>query len=125
MPDRQRVTAVHMPDEYARFAWCVPYAHLQLLQCARWKASWVQLDAINDRFSEAREEISIAQDDAETTYFNESHAEAKKVRICCGCTLPHSSPQNGCTYSCPFHGGSQCTASTPRSCAEVVSAVVM
>lgn len=27
----------------------------------------MQLDAINDRFSEAREEISIAHDDAETT----------------------------------------------------------
>ena len=39
----------------------------------------LQIDAINDRFTEAREEISIAQDDAETTYFDESHAEAQKV----------------------------------------------
>lgn len=28
----------------------------------------MQLTAINDRFAEAREEISIANDDAETTY---------------------------------------------------------
>jgi hypothetical protein len=37
------------------------------------------MDAINDRFTEAREEISIAHDDAETTYFDEAYQEAKQA----------------------------------------------
>ena len=39
----------------------------------------MQIDAINDRFVEARDEIETARDDAETTYFNESYTEAYKV----------------------------------------------
>ena len=36
-----------------------------------------QIDELNDRFVEARDEIEYAQEDAETTYFNESHKLAK------------------------------------------------
>ncbi|KAF6251863.1 hypothetical protein COO60DRAFT_1274683 [Scenedesmus sp. NREL 46B-D3] len=38
-----------------------------------------QVDAINEKFVEAREEIDIAREDAETVYFNESAAEARKA----------------------------------------------
>lgn len=36
-----------------------------------------QIDELNDKFVEARDEIEYAQEDAETTYFNESHKLAK------------------------------------------------
>lgn len=36
-----------------------------------------QIDELNDKFVEAREEIEYAQEDAETTYFNESHKLAR------------------------------------------------
>ena len=39
----------------------------------------LQIDTINDKFVEAREEIETARDDAETTYFNESYTEAQKL----------------------------------------------
>lgn len=34
---------------------------------------------INDMFVEARDEIAYAQEDAETTYFNESYEDAKEL----------------------------------------------
>ena len=37
----------------------------------------MQIDELNDKFVEARDEIEFAQEDAETTYFNESHNTAK------------------------------------------------
>ena len=37
----------------------------------------MQIDDINDRFVEARLEIESAQDDAGTTYFNDSYLEAQ------------------------------------------------
>lgn len=36
-----------------------------------------QIDEVNDLFTEARELIEDAQDEAETVYFNEAHQEAK------------------------------------------------
>ncbi len=38
----------------------------------------VQIDELNDKFVEARDEIEYAQEDAETTYFNESHKLARE-----------------------------------------------
>ena len=38
-----------------------------------------KLDAINDKFVEARDEIAYAQEDAGTTYFNESYDDAKAL----------------------------------------------
>mmetsp|Transcript_32130 Transcript_32130/g.91137 ORF Transcript_32130/g.91137 Transcript_32130/m.91137 type:complete len:173 (+) Transcript_32130:148-666(+) len=38
-----------------------------------------RIDELNDKFVEARDEIELAQDDAETVYFNESVETAKKV----------------------------------------------
>ena len=37
----------------------------------------MQIDILNDKFVEARDEIEYAEEDAETTYFNESHKAAK------------------------------------------------
>lgn len=37
-----------------------------------------QIDELNDKFVEARDEIEYAQEDAETTYFNESHNLARE-----------------------------------------------
>ena len=37
----------------------------------------LQIDKLNDKFVEARDEIEFAEEDAETTYFNESHKLAK------------------------------------------------
>lgn len=37
-----------------------------------------QIDELNDAFVQARDEIEFAQEDAETTYFNESHQLAKE-----------------------------------------------
>lgn len=37
----------------------------------------MQVDTLNDLFVTARDEIEYAQEDAETTYFNESHKVAK------------------------------------------------
>jgi len=36
-----------------------------------------QIDQLNEKFVEARDEIEYAQEDAETTYFNESHKLAR------------------------------------------------
>lgn len=36
-----------------------------------------EIDAINDKFVEARDEIEYAQEDAETVYFNDSAQQAK------------------------------------------------
>lgn len=36
-----------------------------------------QVDALNEKFAEARDEIEYAQEDAETTYFNESAETAR------------------------------------------------
>ena len=41
--------------------------------------SCVQIDAINDKFVEARDEIDYAKEDAETTYFDESYAAAQQA----------------------------------------------
>lgn len=38
-----------------------------------------EIDAINDLFVEARDEIDYAKEDAETVYFNESAANAKQA----------------------------------------------
>ena len=38
-----------------------------------------QIDAINDAFAAARDEIEYAAEDAETVHFNESFADAKKL----------------------------------------------
>eukprot|EP00854_Cymbomonas_tetramitiformis_P013692 gene13692-16180_t len=38
-----------------------------------------QIDAINDKFAEARDEIEMATEDAETVYFNESAETAREV----------------------------------------------
>ncbi|KAL3152544.1 hypothetical protein ABBQ32_001572 [Trebouxia sp. C0010 RCD-2024] len=38
-----------------------------------------QIDELNDKFVEARDEIEYAQEDAETTYFNDSHKVAKEA----------------------------------------------
>ncbi|KAJ9526282.1 hypothetical protein QJQ45_009797 [Haematococcus lacustris] len=43
----------------------------------------VQVEAINALFSEAREEIEYAKEEAETVYFNESVAEARRVTEAC------------------------------------------
>ncbi|WIA18724.1 hypothetical protein OEZ85_003417 [Tetradesmus obliquus] len=41
-------------------------------------ASWEsEVDTINEKFAEAREEIEFAREDAETVYFNESAEEAR------------------------------------------------
>ncbi|CAG9460705.1 unnamed protein product [Pedinophyceae sp. YPF-701] len=37
------------------------------------------IDEINDKFVEARDEIEFAQEDAETTYFNESCEAAREI----------------------------------------------
>ena len=47
--------------------------HASSVQCK----IWLQIDDLNDKFVEARDEIEYAQEDAETTYFNESHKLAK------------------------------------------------
>ncbi|GAB4817217.1 hypothetical protein N2152v2_004263 [Parachlorella kessleri] len=39
----------------------------------------LQLQAINDKFVEARDEIDYAMEDAETVYFNESANDAKEL----------------------------------------------
>ena len=39
----------------------------------------MQVDTLNDLFVAARDEIEYAQEDAETTYFNESHKVAKEA----------------------------------------------
>lgn len=39
----------------------------------------MQIDEVNDLFSEARDIIEDARDDAETVYFNDAHAEAKEA----------------------------------------------
>ena len=36
-----------------------------------------QVDAINDKFAEARDEIDYANEDAESTYFDESYKSAE------------------------------------------------
>ncbi len=41
------------------------------------------MEDINQLFAAARDEIEMAHEDAETTYFNESVAEAKKVVTAC------------------------------------------
>eukprot|EP01026_Neomeris_dumetosa_P072657 TRINITY_DN74055_c0_g1_i3.p2 TRINITY_DN74055_c0_g1~~TRINITY_DN74055_c0_g1_i3.p2 ORF type:complete len:133 (-),score=22.91 TRINITY_DN74055_c0_g1_i3:227-583(-) len=38
-----------------------------------------EIDGLNDKFAEARDEIELAKEDAETVYFNESHKTAKEV----------------------------------------------
>ncbi|KAK3271954.1 hypothetical protein CYMTET_19725 [Cymbomonas tetramitiformis] len=38
-----------------------------------------EIDAINDKFAEARDEIEMATEDAETVYFNESAETAREV----------------------------------------------
>ena len=38
-----------------------------------------QIDAINDKFAEARDEIDYANEDAESTYFDESYKAAETV----------------------------------------------
>eukprot|EP01025_Chloroclados_australasicus_P014572 TRINITY_DN16846_c0_g1_i1.p2 TRINITY_DN16846_c0_g1~~TRINITY_DN16846_c0_g1_i1.p2 ORF type:complete len:129 (-),score=12.67 TRINITY_DN16846_c0_g1_i1:379-765(-) len=38
-----------------------------------------EIDDLNDKFATAREEIELAKEDAETVYFNESHATAKQI----------------------------------------------
>lgn len=38
-----------------------------------------QVDAINEKFTEAREEIEFAREDAETVYFNDSADVARKA----------------------------------------------
>eukprot|EP01023_Acetabularia_acetabulum_P031054 TRINITY_DN2923_c1_g1_i1.p1 TRINITY_DN2923_c1_g1~~TRINITY_DN2923_c1_g1_i1.p1 ORF type:complete len:130 (-),score=21.65 TRINITY_DN2923_c1_g1_i1:413-802(-) len=38
-----------------------------------------EIDDVNDKFVTARDEIELAKEDAETVYFNESHATAKEV----------------------------------------------
>lgn len=38
-----------------------------------------QLEEINEKFAEARDEIEYANEDAETTYFDESASQARKV----------------------------------------------
>eukprot|EP00879_Flechtneria_rotunda_P010502 GHRR01010978.1.p1 GENE.GHRR01010978.1~~GHRR01010978.1.p1 ORF type:complete len:139 (+),score=35.66 GHRR01010978.1:253-669(+) len=38
-----------------------------------------EVDIINQKFAEAREEIEFAREDAETVYFNESTAEARQA----------------------------------------------
>eukprot|EP01024_Parvocaulis_polyphysoides_P025403 TRINITY_DN23184_c0_g3_i1.p3 TRINITY_DN23184_c0_g3~~TRINITY_DN23184_c0_g3_i1.p3 ORF type:complete len:130 (-),score=16.77 TRINITY_DN23184_c0_g3_i1:404-793(-) len=38
-----------------------------------------EIDDLNDKFATARDEIELAKEDAETVYFNESHATAKQV----------------------------------------------
>ena len=52
----------------------------------------LQMDAINDKFAEARDEIDYANEDAESTYFDESYKSAQaatdEVRRCQGaCSL--------------------------------------
>uniref|UniRef100_A0A383VKZ9 Uncharacterized protein n=1 Tax=Tetradesmus obliquus TaxID=3088 RepID=A0A383VKZ9_TETOB len=43
-------------------------------------ASWEsEVDTINEKFAEAREEIEFAREDAETVYFNESAEEARSA----------------------------------------------
>ena len=37
----------------------------------------LQIETLNEKFVEARDEIEYAVEDAETTYFNESHKVAK------------------------------------------------
>lgn len=39
----------------------------------------LQVNIINEKFAEAREEIEFAREDAETVYFNESAGEARKA----------------------------------------------
>ena len=43
----------------------------------------MQLETVNEKFVEARDEIEYAQEDAETTYFNESHETAKEAVSAC------------------------------------------
>ncbi|KAG2442696.1 hypothetical protein HXX76_002779 [Chlamydomonas incerta] len=44
-----------------------------------------EVDAVNELFAAARDEIEYAKEEAETVYFNESVAEAKKaVEACLG-----------------------------------------
>ena len=37
------------------------------------------MDAINDKFAEARDEIDYANEDADSTYFDESYKSAQAV----------------------------------------------
>lgn len=39
----------------------------------------LQVNYINEKFAEAREEIEFAREDAETVYFNDSAEEARQV----------------------------------------------
>ncbi|KAK9826661.1 hypothetical protein WJX74_008471 [Apatococcus lobatus] len=41
------------------------------------------LETVNEKFVEARDEIEYAQEDAETLYFNESHSTAKQAVTAC------------------------------------------
>ena len=43
------------------------------------------MDAINDKFAEARDEIDYANEDAESTYFDESYKSAQTAtdEVCC------------------------------------------
>lgn len=43
----------------------------------------MQLETVNEKFVEARDEIEYAQEDAETVYFNESHDAAKEAVTAC------------------------------------------
>lgn len=38
-----------------------------------------EIDALNETFALARDEIEMAQEDAGTTYFDESYKEAKRI----------------------------------------------
>jgi hypothetical protein len=39
----------------------------------------MQINSINEKFAEAREEIEFAREDAETVYFNDSAEEARRA----------------------------------------------
>eukprot|EP00775_Hariotina_reticulata_P012233 gene12233-12371_t len=47
------------------------------VQCAATRAT--QINSINEKFAEAREEIEFAREDAETVYFNDSAEEARRA----------------------------------------------
>ena len=56
----------------------------------------IQVDAINDKFAEARDEIDYANEDAESTYFDESYKSAEAA------TNEVSLALRSCEYRCLY-----------------------
>lgn len=77
---RSLVTLEQAQGQVAKVTLAVRHAPPSMMDTVAYCYSCcLQIDELNDKFVEARDEIEYAQEDAETTYFNDSHKVAKEA----------------------------------------------